>query len=168
MPKNSKIKTALIIFLSLSILLNLFILVNAFIPGDESANASFWVADVLAKLINFFKANAINASNMESFSYVIRKLVGHFLLFLIDGVFVGFSFYLFSDGYEKSNFWIITLYIFLFGLLVASATEAIQLVIPGRVGSIIDVLIDMAGYLLTTIIVFFIFFFIHRKNKNSK
>jgi len=36
MKDNSKIKTALIIFLSLSIVLNLFILINAFIPGTKA------------------------------------------------------------------------------------------------------------------------------------
>ncbi|MDD3069490.1 MAG: hypothetical protein PHR89_04780, partial [Bacilli bacterium] len=64
------------IFLLLSIILNAFILINAFIPGDDSAVASFWVADIFAKIINFLKADTINSGNIESFTYVIRKLIG--------------------------------------------------------------------------------------------
>ncbi len=165
MKDNSKIKTALIIFLSLSIVLNLFILINAFIPGDESAATSFWIADILATMINFIKPGTINIDNIDAFSYFIRKLVGHFSLFLLDGVFVGLTFYLFRIYKKNLNFWFATLFIFLIGFLVASSSEAIQLGIPGRVGAINDVLIDMAGYVLASIIVFLIFFFTERKKK---
>lgn len=165
MPKNSKIKIALLIFFALSILLNLFILVNAFIPGDESATTSFWIADILATLINYVKSGTININNIDAFSYFIRKLVGHFSLFLLDGVFVGLTFYLFLIYKKNRNFWWATLFIFLIGFLVASISEAIQLGIPGRIGTINDVLIDMAGYVISLIALFIIFFFRPRKKK---
>lgn len=165
MLKNSKIKTALIIFLFLSILLNLFILINAFISGDESAATSFWIADILATIINYVKSGTININNIEAFSYFIRKLVGHFSLFLLDGIFVGLTFYLFLMYKKSLNFWCVTLFIFLIGLLVASISEAIQLGIPGRIGTINDVLIDMAGYAVSLIALFIIFFFTLRKKK---
>jgi len=165
MKNKSKSVILFRIFLVLSVVLNAFIVINAFIPGDESANTSFWVADVLAKIINFFKAESINGGNMENFAYIIRKLIGHFSLFLVDGVFVGLTFYFSLTLQKKPNFWITTLFILLTGLLVASLSEAIQIGIPGRVGSITDILIDMAGYLLATVTVFLIFFSICRKNK---
>lgn len=165
MPKNSKIKIALIIFLSLSILLNLFIIINAFIPGDESAATSFWIADVLATIINYVKSGTINDGNIDAFSYFIRKLVGHFSLFLLDGVFVGLTFYLFSTYKKSLNFWWASLFIFLIGFLVASISEAIQLGIPGRIGTMNDVLIDMAGYAVSSISLFIILFLTLRKKK---
>jgi len=116
-------------------------------------------------MINFIKPGTINIDNIDAFSYFIRKLVGHFSLFLLDGVFVGLTFYLFRIYKKNLNFWFATLFIFLIGFLVASSSEAIQLGIPGRVGAINDVLIDMAGYVLASIIVFLIFFFTERKKK---
>lgn len=156
------------IFLLLSIILNAFILINAFIPGDDSAVASFWVADIFAKIINFLKADTINSGNIESFTYVIRKLIGHLGLFLIDGSFVGLTFYIYSLRHKNPNFWFSTLYIFLTGVFVASFSEMIQIFIPGRVGSINDFLIDLGGYLLALIVLFLIFLLKQSKKKSSQ
>lgn len=155
------------IFLLLSIILNAFILINAFIPGDESAVASFWVADIFAMIINFLKADTINSENIESFTYVIRKLIGHLGLFFIDGTFVGLTFYIYSSRHKNPSFWFSTLYIFLTGVFVASFSEMIQIFIPGRIGSINDVLIDVSGYLASLVIVFSIFLSNHLKSKKS-
>lgn len=157
MKNKSKFFYFFRIFLLFSIIINAFILINAFIPGDESAVASFWVADILATIINFLKTDTINSGNIESFTYVIRKLVGHFGLFLVNGVFVSLTFYFFKKGEKKMNFWYSSLFIFITGLLVASASEMIQVFIPGRIGSINDVLIDMGGYSLAFVIIFSIF-----------
>lgn len=165
MKNNSKKYIYLRIFFSLSIIINAFILINAFIPGDESATASFWVADILAKIINFFKADAINSENIESFSYVVRKLVGHFGLFLCDALFVSITFYSYHSLYKKPNLWFSTLLIFLVGGFFASISEMIQVFIPGRVGSFEDVLIDMSGYFLALLVIFLIYFFKQRSKK---
>lgn len=156
------------IFLLLSIILNAFILINAFIPGDESAATSFWVADILAKVINFFKADAINNENLDSFTYVVRKAVGHFGLFLCDGLLVGLTVYLFSSFNKKLNFWFSTFYFFLTGAFFASLSEMIQVFIPGRVGSFLDVLIDMSGYLLAFAIIFLTYLVKKLKEEHNK
>lgn len=156
------------IFLLLSIILNAFILINAFIPGDESAVTSFWVADILAKLINFFKTDTINNENLDSFTYFVRKAVGHFGLFLCDGLLVGLTVYLFSSLNKKPNFWFSTLLIILTGAFVASASEMIQVFIPGRVGSFLDVLIDMSGYLLAFAIIFLTYLVKKLKEEHKK
>jgi len=154
------------IFLLLSIILNAFILINAFIPGDDSAVASFWVADILATIINFLKTDTINSGNIETFTYVIRKLAGHFCLFLVDGVFVSLAFYFFEKGGKKMNFWFSSLLIFLTGSFVASVSEMIQVFIPGRIGSIYDFLINLGGYLFAEAIIFLISFLIRQKRLN--
>lgn len=151
----------------MSIILNAFILINAFIPGDDSAVASFWVADILATIINFLKTDTINSGNIEMFTYVIRKLIGHFGLFLVDGVFLSLVFYFFEKGDKKMNFWVSSLLIILVGTFVASISETIQIFIPGRIGSINDVLIDVGGYLTSFAIVFLFFLSNRLKNKRS-
>jgi len=156
------------IFLLLSIILNAFILINAFIPGDESAATSFWVADIFATVINLFKANTIDIDNMMTFSYFVRKLVGHFGLFLCDGIFIGITFYVYSSINHKPNFWFSTLFILLMGAFFASVSETIQIFIPGRVGSINDFLIDLGGYLLALIVLFLILLLKQSKKKSSQ
>ncbi|NLV29499.1 MAG: hypothetical protein GXY57_05050, partial [Erysipelotrichaceae bacterium] len=47
MKSRSKFYSLFFVMLPLAIIINGFILVNSFIPGEESAAASFWVADIL-------------------------------------------------------------------------------------------------------------------------
>lgn len=166
MKKESKIKKNFFIFLLLSVALNLFILINSFIPGDESAVASFWVADMFSWIINFFKAGTINSGNIEPFTYVIRKLIGHFGLFLVDGVFVSLTFYLYVKSEKRMNFWLSSLFVLLIGTLMASTSEMIQIFVSGRIGSIYDVLINVGGYLFAEATIYLIFFLIQSKPMN--
>ena len=59
---------------------------------------------------------------------------------------------------------------YLQGIGLAFLTEFIQLFIPGRVGSLSDVLIDSSGFIISSIIVIIIFIILllknNKKNKN--
>ena len=56
---------------------------------------------------------------------------------------------------------------FVQGVTLATITEIIQLFVPGRVGSLSDVLIDSLGFLISSIIIsaIFIIRFIQKKKK---
>ena len=51
---------------------------------------------------------------------------------------------------------------------MAALTECIQLTIPGRAGSVIDILIDYAGYTIGAGIILLIYFLIYRHHKKKK
>ena len=53
------------------------------------------------------------------------------------------------------------------GIVVAVVTELLQLVIPGRVGDIIDILIDIGGYVVGVGVTYLIIYLI-KKNQEKK
>jgi len=168
MKNKRRLNILLWIFFSISLAINLVIIINAFIPGDESAQTSFWVADLLANIINGIRAQTITDTNLAEFTYLVRKLIGHFSLFLVDGIFVGLTAYCYSLLKVKCPWWWNVISTFEVGLSVAALSEFIQLFIPGRVGSIIDVLIDMSGYLIAMLIILVIFLIRHRSLISQK
>lgn len=160
------------VLFGVSIFLNLFILINAFIPGNESAESSSWIAILCAHVINLFKAGTINDTNMEAFSAFIRKFVGHFSLFLVDGVISSLYLHFLRLVYPTLKWWMTLLISFLSGLFIASLSEFIQIFIPGRVGALSDVLIDSGGYVVGLLAVVFVFLLLallalKRKKKNT-
>ena len=163
MKSKHRLNIFLWIFFSISLAINLFIIINAFIPGDESAQTSFWVADLLASLINSIRANTITDTNLVEFTYLVRKLIGHFSLFLVDGIFVSLTAYCYSLLKAKCPWWWNVISTLEVGLSIAVLSEFIQLFIPGRVGSVTDVLIDMCGYLIAMLIILIIFLIKHQK-----
>ena len=97
----------------------------------------------------------INDDNMETFSYIVRKYIsGHAFLFMVAAIFT--SLYVYFAHVKKSNKVIllsITSVIgvgFIFGCL----SECLQLMVPGRVGAFVDVLIDMSGTFLGVLFIF--------------
>jgi len=133
------------------VLLNLFIIAESCVPGVESGQQSSWVSEAAADAINFFKPETINQSNWMAFDSVTRKIVGHYSLFLLDGILGFIAFNLLLNKKPKYQIFLITI---LVGASVALLTEGIQLLIPGRSGKMFDVGIDTMGYLTSTLILF--------------
>ena len=130
------------IVFAFAIAINVFIIVNACIPGAQSSKESSWIVEPAANIINAIKADTINASNYDIFSSFIRKLVGHFSLFGLSGVLSTLSYKFFVyDKSLKLSFFII--FSSITGLFLAILTEFIQLLVPGRSGEVLDVLIDL-------------------------
>lgn len=155
---NKRKTTAKWILFALTIIINAFIIYHSFMNGNQSSNESSKIALLIKNVINTFSPNAINESNFETFHGVIRKLVGHFGLFLIDGLFVYWTIHFFF----KDKWWVKIIISLGIGLFVASLTEMIQLFIPNRAGSFIDILIDYSGFIVGAGISFLVIF-IHKK-----
>lgn len=118
---------------------------------NPEISASF---DVKVKL-----QETINTENYDDFHGFIRKALGHFLLFLVTGVF-GFLFVV--TFFEKKNIKWATLGLVVVGFLTAGLSELVQYFVPHRSGLWSDVGIDTAGHtlgvLLTILIVWFTLF----------
>ncbi|MGB4311226.1 MAG: VanZ family protein, partial [Bacilli bacterium] len=62
---------------------------------------------------------------------------------------------------------LITVLSLITGVFIAALSEFIQLFVPGRAGTITDVIIDSAGYLCATMLMLLIVYLIN-KNKSNK
>lgn len=134
--------------------------------GDASFQASGPVVELFKSIINLFHAGTINDSNIGTFTQVIRKLIGHFGLFLIDGALTTWSIYLVSAYWKKYKHWYGLIFTLFFGLFMAGLSEFIQIFIPGRSGELLDILIDYGGYLLGTGTIVLIAFLRYKKTKD--
>lgn len=165
---NKKTKIVFIIFLVLAVALNLFILVNAFIPGEESTVVASPIVKLCAAICNFFNRGSVPDPIPEDFIVLVRKLIGHFSCFLVDGVITTFVVLL---GYKNKlkNIYL-TLISIGYGVALAGLTEIIQIFIPGRVGSIVDVFYDALGYIVGAFILYLAYSLIitHKKEKASE
>ena len=164
--KNKRYLIATIIVSALAVSLNFFIILHSCLNGDASSQASGPVVELFKSIINLFHAGTINDSNIGTFTQVIRKLVGHFGLFLVDGVFTSWSIYLASAYIKKYKQWYGLIFTLFFGLFMAGLSEFIQIFVPGRSGELLDILIDYGGYLLGTGTIVLIAFLRYKKTKD--
>ena len=143
---------------SLALAINLFIIVNSYLTGPVSTAASNSFINGISSTINGISPGTVNSSNKETFTMIVRKLFGHFGLFGLSSCLTTWACYLFLKNTKVKWFVWEGLISFGIGFFVASLTELIQLFVPGRSGSIVDVLIDLAGYLIGVLLVILIIF----------
>ena len=153
------------IIILLAISINVFIIVNACLPAEPSTEESNWIVVLFKNIINAFRKDTINDSNIGEFSSFIRKFIGHFSLFMVSGFLTTLSIK-FIHYDLKQKFILFLIISCISGLFLAILTEFIQLFVPGRSGEIRDVMIDFSGYLLAVAIVGLIVYM--RKQKISK
>lgn len=110
------------------------------------------------------KAGAISSNELENVGYSMRKVVGHAFLFAIAEIFTIITFYMFL--FEK-KWWLPIALSLGTELLLASISEIVQAVTPGRYGLFTDVLINFSGAIFGALIVISIFMLI-RKIKPKK
>lgn len=92
--------------------------------------------------------NLIN--NLSDFFYKVRKGIGHFGAFLVLGIFSTFTWILFISR-KKLPFSIMISTVL--GFVIAASTEIIQYFVPGRYGTLSDVLLDFSGFMISTLII---------------
>ena len=146
------------IIISIALAINLFIIINSCFGGATSSTVSNSFVDVAVKVVNGISHDAVNKSNINSFTAVIRKLFGHFALFGLSGCMSTWAIYLIFKGTKYNFYFKFGLISFLFGLAVSWVTEFIQLFVNGRSGSSVDVAIDMLGYFIGVLLLIFILF----------
>lgn len=109
-------------------------------------------------------------SNYDDYITFIRKSIGHFSLFFIDGILLFFVVFLFSTNNKKIKAWMYLLLSLGAALFVAGLSELLQFIPNNRSPSLVDVAINMAGAVIGIVLSFGILFIIKlikRKKKNE-
>ena len=156
-----------IVVVILAIAINAYIIMHSCLDASKSTEASAGVIEVAENVVNTIKPNTITSENYSSFATFIRKAFGHFGLFMISGLLSSLAIYLSLSPFDWSKHYINVIFSLSSGLLMGIITETIQLSVPCRSGEIKDVLIDFSGFLLGTLLIGLILFFILKKKRNS-
>lgn len=121
-----------------------------FSNGSESKQQSSFFLDIFNHIFNFLLPNrSLNIEEIDGLHYVIRKFIGHFMLFSIDGVLTFFVFNMFS----KKNF----KYTIIFGVVFAFICEFMQLMAGGRSFALLDICLDFFSFILVPMIIYIYF-----------
>lgn len=160
-------KIFFVIFAVITLAIQTFIIVESCIDGGNSGAQSSGFSQVIIDVVKSINPEAEIVLHPEKFHSVIRKLFGHFLLFGGFGFFMMLTLSMLEDAYKSKKIEII-LSCSAYGIAIALLSEFIQLFIPGRGGDILDVLIDLGGYVLFSFAIFLILFIINniREKKN--
>ena len=156
-----------IIICVLAVAINAYIIMHSCLDAAKSTEASNGVVEVAEEAVNTISPGTVTPENHDSFATFIRKLFGHFGLFVISGLLSSLAIYLSINPQKWSKYYWLIIISLGFGLFMGSLTEIIQLNVPGRSGQFTDVLIDFGGYLLGFLIILLILFLIIRK-QNKK
>lgn len=114
--------------------------------------------------------NATKTGFSTQFVYFIRKLAGHFAVFMFTAIFGLMAIKITLDiDKKKRNKLFVLIALILYGFLIAISTELIQFVTPGRTCYMGDVWLNMSGYLTGVGIIIVIYFIIYlvKKIKNQ-
>lgn len=158
-------KVLFYVFLTIAVAINVLIIIESCIGGDGSAAQSFSFSESIANFIESIFPSAI--IDHTAFHSAIRKLVGHFLLFGLSGLFTTLTFVM-NDFLMERLKWKNIIFILSFGLIVALVSELIQYFVPGRYGVLTDVLIDYSGYIVFSGIVYLTYVLITLKKQSVK
>jgi len=156
-----------IIFAVIALAINVLIIVLSATNGEMSGNQSLGFTKMIVNLINAMFPNSPITQDQDYLHHVVRKLFGHFLLFGGSGLFTTLAL-MFTDDIMKNRKIETIVFSLTIGLTIATISECIQLFTPGRAGAVTDILIDFSGYLLFTIIIFFILFLINKGNSAAR
>ncbi len=99
--------------------------------------------------------------DLSSFLSKVRKDIGHFGAFLVLGLFSTFFYFMIFSS-KKQQWLAIVLNLFQ-GIGIAFLTEFIQTMVPGRYGTISDVILDSMGFLCSALILSIALFILKRK-----
>ena len=157
-------KILFITFAVIALAINVLIIVLSATSGDKSGSQSLSFTKMIVEIINTIAPNSPITQDQDKLHHVVRKLFGHFLLFGGSGLFSTLT--LVFSGNVFNNRKIETILFSLsIGLAIATISELIQIITPGRAGMFTDILIDFSGYLLFTIIIYFVLFLINKSKK---
>lgn len=115
-------------------------------------------------VLTIIPLEVINDDNVVAFGAYLRKAVGHFTLFFINGILGGLTFYYFLT--RKSLLVRLTLAL-IPGVFFAGLSEFIQLFVPDRGATLFDVMIDSLGYLFAVLIIY-LWFILRNRLKIKK
>ena len=150
------------VFLTIFILNSGLILFFASNSGEVSSDQSSFLLQIVTTITNGLGLN-LSQGEIDGIHQFIRKAIGHFGIFFVDGIFGYLTFSRFLSFERKYNL-LLALGV---GLFIASLSEIIQLFAPERGPSVLDVMLDFSGYLLGVLLVIIIINLLTKKAKHS-
>lgn len=138
------------VYLSLFLLITMIIFLFASFDSVLSSSQSDFVVNVLNGILLFFNIH-LDAIQLDIFALVVRKLIGHFFIFFLDGLFAYLALIkLLKFKKQWLNFLIAAVVMF----AVAGFSELIQFFASGRSAEWLDIGIDFAGAFFGILFVF--------------
>lgn len=116
---------------------------------------------VYTKKFEVFKASTLTEAEQLKLHAALRKVLGHFSLFLVDGI-VGFMFCITIEN-KKLRY----ILMFAFGVFFATTAEVLQLIPKGRVFALRDIIINNSGYLIGTLLSLLVYWIINKIRKRE-
>lgn len=147
------------IFLILYIITILLIFFLSLRDANESTDDSGFVMNIVLSILKIFKDE--QTINIELVSLLVRKLIGHYGMFCICGLFGYFTY----NSFIETNKIKVLVYI-LSGIFIAVIAELLQLVSPGRSCQISDMFIDYSGYITSLLLCIVLSIIIKSKQKD--
>ena len=144
------------VFLVLSILTTAFVFSNSLRNREQSANQSDKITNGIVDIVEEITDKP---QNHNRWSYYVRK-IAYFGEYAVLGTLWLLCLYSF---FRKKVYSFLA---FAICVLISIIDESIQLFVPGRVGSISDVLLDSSGALFAILIVTLILYLVERKKKS--
>lgn len=129
--------------LTIFIILTIVIVVFASFSGEVSSEQSSTLGQFLVNFLSRLNIN-LSATQLDSLQVFIRKAIGHFGLFFLNGIFATLSGHYWLALNSKAK----TLVVFSIGVFLAGLSEFIQVFAPERGPSFLDVLIDVTGFMV--------------------
>lgn len=131
--------------------LTLAIILFSVSSGEDSTSQSGFFVNLIAVTLDLLNIRLL-PSELDTLHNLVRKLIGHFALFGIDGIFGYLTFDSWFDWGNKKKF-LITI---ILGILIATLSEVIQAFVPERGPSFVDVFIDLSGFILGVLFILLI------------
>lgn len=103
---------------------------------------------------------SLPSKTFDQINHLVRKIIGHFMLFFVTGVLGVVSIFLFF--YDKKRYLLISVSL-VYGLILAMLSEFLQIFVGQRGPSWNDVGIDFLGYFLGCLFTFVILFLKSKK-----
>lgn len=147
------------VFLCLTFVCAMFFLLNSLSTGEESANVSGGIVELIKTVI----FPGLDAQGDLIITAVVRKLA-HFTEF---GIFMSFfnCLMISQTRYKNKAYFFVTLFAALFFPML---DESIQYLSPGRTPALTDVWIDFGGEICGVVVSTFCYTFAHKKYVKSK
>lgn len=129
-------KGRLIIYIVIEIIISSFILYTSTYTQQHNINEGGVVANFINRI---FFASQLNDFELKTMVALGAKTLGHFGLFMIDGL---FGFLIWREFKSNKATWLFLIY----ALVLSSLGEFIQLFSLERSATIHDVIVDFSGY----------------------
>ena len=123
--------------------------------GEASTEISMGVSDSLVGVLDFLTFGKMDADTLTELALVIEhpiRKTAHFLEYALMGILIYSTLY-YTTTNSKVKFWVSLLWL----ILSAGADELHQYFVPGRWGSVKDVLLDTCGGLVGILICRFLY-----------